>query len=88
MKHFTLLSIFIIALFGCKRQPSGPFFGNGLHNGWADQNSVVIWTRLTSQPEMNREGPSFLIPSAEEHRHLDQLANPDSIWHAQVPAGF
>jgi alkaline phosphatase D len=80
---------FIIVLFyGCKTDSAGPFFGNGIHNGWADQNSIVIWTRLTKNPEMNRAGPKFLVPSAQEHRHLDKLANPDSIYIAQIPEGY
>ncbi len=88
MKMNVFQILFLILLSGCSSEPEGPFFGNGVHNGWADQNSVVIWTRLTSQPEMNREGAPFLIPSAAEHRHLDKLANPDSIWHAQIPEGY
>jgi hypothetical protein len=43
-------------------------------NGWADQHSVVMWTRLTKNPEMNRSGLTFLIPSAEEVRKLDKQA--------------
>lgn len=72
----------------CKDEPPGPFFGNGFHNGWADQTSIVIWTRLTGTSEMNREGPAFIIPSAEEHRRLDKLADIDSINMAQIPEGY
>lgn len=86
---FSVISGFIIILFAsCDRGSEGPFFGNGFHNGWADQNSVVIWTRLTRIPELNREGPKFMVPSAEEHRKLDKMANPDSIYKAQIPEGF
>ncbi|HOP00395.1 MAG TPA: alkaline phosphatase D family protein [Bacteroidales bacterium] len=90
MKTSWFYLIILLPLFclSCKRQPEGPFFGNGFHNGWADQNSVVIWTRLTRTPEMNRTGPKFLIPTAQEHRKLDKLANPDSIYAAQIPAGY
>jgi alkaline phosphatase D len=87
MKKFLLL-LTIITLSGCGAKNKGPFFGNGLHNGWADQNSVVIWTRLTSTPEMNRTGPSFLVPTAVQHRRLDSIANADSIIKAQIPEGF
>ena len=33
-----------------------PYFGNGMRNGWADQDSVVIWTRTTRFEEMNQGG--------------------------------
>lgn len=72
----------------CKDEAPGPFFGNGFHNGWADQNSIVIWTRLTVNPEMNRMGPPFIIPSDDDHRKLDIEANPDSIYKAQIPEGY
>ena len=72
-------------LFSCqtKKQTGGPYFGNGFHNGWADQNSIVIWTRLTKHPEGNATGAKFLVPSAEEHRQLDKAANPEAIYDAQ-----
>ena len=57
--RYLVFMIFLIVLAGCKSEPVGPFFGNGFHNGWADQSSVVIWTRLTKVPEMNRSGPEF-----------------------------
>ncbi|MBN2665915.1 MAG: hypothetical protein JXR67_05350 [Bacteroidales bacterium] len=65
----VIISLFLLTP-SCKNKPEGPFFGNGIHNGWADQNSVVIWTRLTAVPEMNRTGPGFLRPDASEHRFL------------------
>ncbi|NMC40763.1 MAG: alkaline phosphatase, partial [Bacteroidales bacterium] len=85
---FSLLTILLLTCLSCNREPDGPYFGNGFHNGWADQNSVVIWTRLTKRPEMNRTGPAFLIPSAKEVRRLDKMANPDSIYQAQLPEGY
>ena len=91
MKRIHLLFVLAIIVFcipGCKKESSGPYFGNGFHNGWADQNSIVIWTRLTSTPELNRTGPRFLEPSAEEHRRLDRGANTDSIYRAQIPSGY
>lgn len=85
---FFPLTLLILMCLSCNNEPEGPFFGNGFHNGWADQNSIVIWTRLTKTPEMNRSGPEFLVPSAQQHRRLDKLANPDSIYAAQIPDGF
>lgn len=89
MKNLLFILLFLmLAITGCKKEISGPYFGNGFHNGWADQNSIVIWTRLTRSPELNRTGPKFLDPSAEEVRRLDSIANPDSIYIAQIPDGF
>jgi alkaline phosphatase D len=89
MKELFINCLVIIILFvGCKKESSGPYFGNGFHNGWADQNSIVIWTRLTENHEMNTSGKKFLIPSAAEHRKLDKEANPDSIYKAQIPSGY
>ncbi len=67
---------------------SGPYFGNGIHNGWADQTSIVIWTRLTQNPELNREGSRFLPINQKRARELDKLGHPDSIHAAQIPEGL
>ncbi len=90
MKQLFYFSILFILSFSCKteKETYGPFFGNGFHNGWADQNSIVLWTRLTQNPEGNSEGTKFLIPTAAEHRKLDRQANPDSIYKAQIPEGL
>jgi alkaline phosphatase D len=68
--------------------PEGPYFGNGVHNGWADQNSIVIWTRLTQNPEGNAGGTQFLLPDNDEVKALDKGANHDSIMMAQIPEGL
>jgi alkaline phosphatase D len=85
-----IFSAIIVGFFSCRNKPSreGPYFGNGFHNGWADQTSVVIWTRLTKTPELNQNGQKFFIPSAKLVRQLDQSANRDSIMKVQIPAGF
>ncbi len=91
MKFIHLLSIlFFLISFSCQteKQTDGPYFGNGFHNGWADQNSVVIWTRLTKNKEGNAGGAKFLAPSSEEHRKLDKEANPEEIYKAQIPDGL
>ena len=51
-------SICLISLFSltfCEREnkTNGPYFGNGIKNGWADQNSIVIWTRLTKLEDVS-----------------------------------
>ncbi len=66
----------------------GPYFGNGFHNGWADQTSIVIWTRLTKMQEMNKNGQKFLEISVEEAEKLDKSADKEKIFKAQIPNGF
>ena len=70
-----------MSLSSCKvrGEPDGPYFGNGFHNGWANQTSIVIWTRLTLRPEGNLDGEPFLIPTKEEHVALDKNANAAEI---------
>ncbi|MEN8226845.1 MAG: alkaline phosphatase D family protein [Bacteroidota bacterium] len=67
------------------KNSDGPYFGNGFHNGWADQHSIVIWTRLTQNPEMNLAGQPFIPLTREQHDTLDKLGNRDSIHQAQIP---
>ena len=38
---------------------TGPFLANTTRNSWADQDSIVIWTRTTRNPEMNLDGKSL-----------------------------
>lgn len=77
----------VILAGSCERleKSEGPYFGNGFHNGWADQHSIVIWTRLTLHPDMNTGGQPFIPLTRERHDYLDQLGNRDSIYRAQVP---
>lgn len=84
---FFLPGILILGPFSCQgpEESKGPYFGNGFHNGWADQNSIVLWTRLTANPEMNADGQAFIPISKEKHDYLDKLANKDSIHRAQIP---
>ena len=85
---FTITLLVILTSCQLKQETTGPFFGNGFHNGWADQNSIVIWTRLTKNPEGNNAGAKFLIPSAEEHRQLNREANVENIYKSQIPEGL
>ena len=56
---FVALGLF---LHSCQNSnsPKGPFFANGIKNGWADQNSIVVWTRLTQEKEAFFEGQPFI----------------------------
>jgi alkaline phosphatase D len=88
-KLFTGMLAVQLALSGCSvpEHREGPFFGNGFRNGWADQHSIILWTRLTSQPELNRTGPQFLLPSTEANK-LAGLTDKERIMKEQVPAGY
>ena len=80
-----LIATFLLSSCSKPENVDGPYFGNGFHNGWADQQSVVIWTRLTQNPEMNLEGQPFIPLSSEERKSLDKMGNRDSIHGAQIP---
>jgi alkaline phosphatase D len=68
-------------------EKKGPFFGNGFRNGWADQHSIVIWTRLTRSPELNRSGPPFKLPETEANK-LAKLTSKEQIMKEQMPDGY
>ncbi|MEC8508980.1 MAG: hypothetical protein VXZ53_18515, partial [Planctomycetota bacterium] len=53
-----------------KQLGSGPFLGNGTRNGWADQTSIVIWTRTTREPEMRADGRPFIKIDNQRARQL------------------
>ena len=61
-----------------------PYFGNGVHNGWADQDSVAIWTRLTKNPELNAQGVPFIELTKEQQKHFEALL--DSLPAGEPPA--
>lgn len=77
----------IVSSCSSERPSDGPYFGNGFHNGWADQHSIVLWTRLTENPEGNAEGTKFLVPTSEELKVLDNSNNEAQILGAQIPEG-
>ena len=52
--------------------PFGPYFANGIKNGWADQNSIVLWTRLTQNKSANFKGHPFIEISIEEMKFLSK----------------
>lgn len=66
---------------------SPPYLGNAMRNSWADQDSIVIWTRTTAHPEMTTEGPRFLSPSKADAKKLSQLRDANKLHAAQIPDG-
>jgi alkaline phosphatase D len=85
---YFLIIAGIVTSCSVKKETDGPYFGNGFHNGWADQNSIVIWTRLTQNPEGNADGTQFIDISADKARELDKEANAEKIHDAQIPEGL
>ena len=88
--QMAFASVFLLGFSSCesKKETYGPFFGNGLHNGWADQNSIVIWTRLTAVAEGNLDGADFMVPTSRERRRLNETGTDDEIMKAQIPEGL
>ncbi|MEA1878502.1 MAG: alkaline phosphatase D family protein [Bacteroidota bacterium] len=92
MTQIRLISLSIILLFSSfsmetARNTSDDrlYFGNGIHNGWADQNSIVIWTRLTKNPEMNYDGEAFIPLTSKQHNQLNKSGDYAQIHAAQIP---
>ncbi len=88
MKCIVLISALMLVSCSTSKETEGPFFGNGFHNGWVDQTSIVLWTRLTKNPDGNWDGVTFLIPTPEEHKQLDRDGIAEDIYSAQIPEGF
>ncbi len=64
-----------------------PFLGDGMRNGWADQNSIVLWTRTTARPEMVTDGPDFNSISKKKAAQLSQSRDADELLAVQLPDG-
>ncbi|MCC9601376.1 DUF1080 domain-containing protein [Stieleria sp. JC731] len=69
------------------RSASGPSLGNGIKNSWADQNSIVIWTRTTAHKEMASDGTPFISLTALEANRLSKSTDQEAIHAAQIPEG-
>lgn len=83
---FNLL--FLLFITSCTDEPAdGPYFGNGVHNGWADEHSIVIWTRLTQLPDGKPDGPAFIDLSKAEHDSLRQIDDAEALNAYQLPEG-
>ena len=82
----------LIGLFFLSCQSSdkliGPYFANGIKNGWADQNSIVIWTRLTQNKEAFFEGHPFKETTREEMLSLAKNPDLEAIHAFEIPEGM
>ncbi len=65
-----------------------PFLGNAIRNNWADQTSVVIWTRTTESPEMLADGKPFVTLSRKQSKTLEKTtSDANQLLAAQLPEG-
>lgn len=62
-----------------------PYLGNAIRNSWADQDSIVLWTRTTRSPEMNTQGPRFLEIGKGDLSKLAATRDAEKILRAQLP---
>ncbi len=66
---------------------SGPFLANAMRNSWADQNSIVLWTRTTARKEFVADGKQFVDLSNKQVKKLSESRDADEILRAQLPDG-
>ncbi|MEQ6121275.1 alkaline phosphatase D family protein [Reichenbachiella sp. MALMAid0571] len=95
MKNISIVVTVLLFLISCSQQKQqeqlsqqGPYFGNGVHNGWVDQNSITIWTRLTQSPEMNWEGQVFIPLTKEEQKEFGEMKDKDFLNKKQILEGL
>ncbi len=68
-------------------QTISPQLANGMRNSWADQNSIVLWTRTTRNAEMVVDGPQFETLSSEDVSRLSKSTNEQELLNSQLPPG-
>jgi alkaline phosphatase D len=85
----TRFAAFAVILLGnCELATAqGPFLGNGTRNGWADQQSIVIWTRTTLEPEMRADGKPFVKLTNKEANALARIKDEAQLLDPQLPEG-
>ncbi len=66
-------------------QSQPPQLANAFRNGWADQNSIVLWSRTTARPGMNRLGPDFLPLSKDRVAELSKSTDEKLLLESQLP---
>ena len=90
MLNCRISKIVVFILICCSvsySRSTGPFLGDGFRNGWADQDSIVIWTRLTSRPEGNAEGKAFLLPDKKIISQMNKSSDTVKQIAVQIPKG-
>jgi alkaline phosphatase D len=64
----------------------GPQLANAFRNGWADQTSIVLWSRTTAQADMVKQGPAFVQLSSAEVNELSKSSNEHELVSRQLPS--
>ena len=91
IKKIILGLIIALISFSCssvKENEDGPYFGNGFKNGWADQNSISIWTRLTKTLDLNKNGVKFLDMELDKKALNKKAKKPNFLIPKQIPDGY
>lgn len=65
----------------------GPFLGNATRNSWADQESIVIWTRTTERADFVADGKPFVQRTPKELSKLTEQENWGQLLTSQLPEG-
>ena len=63
-----------------------PQLGNALRNGWADQTSIVLWSRTTARSGRIVDGPLFNKLSNEQVNQLSKSSNVEELVAVQLPS--
>lgn len=63
-----------------------PFLGNAIRNSWADQHSIVIWTRTTQRPNFVNEGPDFVALNKNEQPDFSENGDHSKLLTVQLPS--
>ncbi len=86
--NFLAAFIFPILAVGQIDSTGSVYFGNGIRNGWADQTSIVVWTRSTKVANSNlSDGKKFLRPKGDALRKARQSKDPEFQRTVQIPDG-
>lgn len=86
-RNFKFVSLAVPADSKATSDSGPPYLGNAMRNSWADQSSIVIWTRTTQRPEMLADGKAFTSLSTRAARELAGETDPAKIHDAQLPEG-
>lgn len=71
-----------------KQESTGPFLGNALRNSWADQTSIVLWTRTTARPQFVSGGPDFVAISKVQQQQYAKTSDEEKLLSIQLPDGL
>lgn len=66
---------------------TAPFLANGMRNSWADQNSIVLWTRTTAVAEMKADGTKFITFSKKDAAKISKQRDEAILNENQLPDG-